>query len=166
MKTKNTILAAAILAAGLFGFSPKVLAGASTTQTVTYEVQAINELAVSGSTASLTVNSATAGSAPNVANDTASTYSITTNETNRVITGSIDTNTPSGVTLSVTLGAPTGASSTGKQALSTVPVNLVTGIATLNESGKSIAYELAATSAAGVVSSASKTVTLTITAGS
>ena len=166
MKTSFKFFAAAIIAAGI-NFSPnQAVAGSSATQTVTYEVQAINELAVSGSSASLTVNAATAGSAPTSVTDTGTTYAITTNETNRKITGSINTSMPSGVTLSVTLGAPTGASSAGKQALDTTAVELVSGISTLNESGKSISYELAATSAAGVVSSASKTVTLTITAGS
>ena len=165
MKTQIKIAVAAILATGMFGFSPRCLAGNSTTQTVTYEVQAINELSVSGSSASLTVNSATAGSAPNAVTDTTTTYAITTNETNRKITGAIDTAMPSGVTLSVTLGAPTGATSLGKQALGTSAVDLVNSISTLNESGKAITYELSATSAAGVVASASKTVTLTITAG-
>ncbi|MDB6139920.1 MAG: hypothetical protein JWO94_2992, partial [Verrucomicrobiaceae bacterium] len=143
-----------------------VFAGATASQTVTYEVQAINELAVSGSTASLTVNSATAGSAPNAVTDSSTTYSITTNETNRKISGALNADMPSGVTLSANLAAPTGGTSAGKQTLSSVAVDLVTGISTLNESGKSIQYELAATSAAGVVTSASKTVTLTITAGS
>jgi hypothetical protein len=161
---KSTIKAvfAALVLAGLGATA--AYAGNSAQQTVTYEVQAINELSVSSPTVSLTVNSATAGQAPNVATDATTTYSITTNETGRKITGAINSNMPSGVTLSVTLGAPTGASSAGKQALSTTAVDLVTGISTLNETGKSIGYELAATSAAGVVASASKTVTLTITA--
>ncbi len=164
MKMKHTILAA-LLATGLLGSSSKAFAGATTTQTVTYEVQAIDELAVTG-TPSLTVHTATAGSAPDAVTDNTATYAITTNETNRKITGAIDSNMPSGVTLSVNLGAPAGATSAGKQSLSSTPVDLVTGISTLNESGKSISYELVATSAAGVVASASKTVTLTITAGS
>lgn len=162
---KNTIKSAfaALIIAGLGAGA--AYAGDSATQTVTYEVQAINELSVSAATASLTVNSATAGAAPNVATDATTSYAITTNETNRKITGAINSNMPSGVTLSVTLAAPTGGTSAGKQALSTTAVDLVTGIATLNESGKSISYELAATAAAGVVASATKTVTLTITAG-
>ncbi len=161
MKLKLTFLSAALIALGVTAY-----AGPTATQTVTYEVTAINELSVSAATASLTVNSATAGSGPSAVTDTTTTYAITTNETNRKITGAINSNMDSGVTLSVTLGAPTGATSTGKQALSTVAADLVTGISTLNESGKSISYELAATTAAGVVPSATKTVTLTITAGS
>ena len=161
MKLKLTLLGAALIALGVTAY-----AGPTATQTVTYEVSAINELSVSAATASLTVNSATAGSAPSAVTDSTTTYAVTTNETNRKITGSINSNMGSGVTLSVTLGAPTGATSTGKQALSTVAADLVTGISALNETGKSITYELAATTAAGVVPSATKTVTLTITAGS
>jgi hypothetical protein len=159
MKLQLTFLGAALIALGVTAY-----AGPTATQTVTYEVTAINELSVSAATASLTVNSATAGSAPSAVTDSTTTYAVTTNETNRKITGAINTNMPSGVTLSVTLGAPTGATSTGKQALSTAAADLVTGISSLNESGKSIEYELAATTAAGVVPSATKTVTLTILA--
>jgi hypothetical protein len=155
-------LAAAILSAGILSLN--AFAGNSAQQTVTYEVSAINELSVSGATASVTVNSATAGSAPNVATDSTTTYAITTNEEGRKITGSINSNMPTGVTLSATLVGPTGAESQGKKALSTVATDLVMGISTLNESGKGISYELAATSAAGVVASATKTVTLTISA--
>jgi hypothetical protein len=167
MKMKHHSITAAFAALIIAGLGAgTAFAGNTAQQTVTYEVQAINELAVSSPTASLTVNSATAGSAPSVATDTSTSYAITTNQEGRKITGVINSNMPTGVTLSVTLAAPTGATSLGKQALSTLAADLVTGISTLNESSKGISYELAATSAAGVVASATKTVTLTITAGS
>lgn len=153
---------AALLISGLS--ATLAFAGNEAQQEVTYQVQAINELAVSAPTVSLVVNSATAGSAPNVALNSATTYAITTNESNRKITGSIDTAMPDGVTLSVGLAAPSGASSTGLQALSTSATDLVTGISLLNDASKAIQYQLEATSAAGVVPSASKTVTFTITA--
>ncbi|MEI9894765.1 MAG: hypothetical protein WDN28_12980 [Chthoniobacter sp.] len=165
MINKTKFLAVAILSAGILSLSQNAFAGNTAEQVVTYEVQAINELSVSAGTATLTVNSATAGSAPNVATDTTTSYAITTNETNRKITGALSANMPTGVVLSATLAAPTGATSGGKLALSTTAADLVTGVATLNESGKGISYELSATSAAGVVPSATKTVTLTITAG-
>ncbi|MEN3370007.1 MAG: hypothetical protein V7609_2150 [Verrucomicrobiota bacterium] len=161
---KNSILNIALLALLGGSFAVPAFAGASAQQTVTYEVQAINELAVSEATASLTVNAAIAGSAPTSANDSTTSYAITTNEAGRKITGSINTAMPSGVALSVNLAAPSGATSAGPVALSTTAQDLVTGISTLNESGKSISYSLSATAAAGVVPSASKTVTLTITA--
>lgn len=163
MHTTFKAIAVTALATGLL--SLPAFAGSTATQTVTYEVAAINELSVSAATVSLIVNSATAGSAPNAVTDATTSYAITTNETNRKITGSLNSNMPAGVTLSATLAAPTGATSGGKLSLSTTAADLVTGISTLNQSGKTITYELSATSAAGVVPSASKTVTLTITAG-
>jgi predicted secreted Zn-dependent protease len=163
MKNSIKTIMAALLIAGTLTINAS--AAGTAAQTVTYAVSAINELAVTGATASVTVNSATAGSAPSVATDSSTSYAITTNESGRKITGSLDTSiADAGVTLSVTLAAPSGASSS-KRALSITPVDLVTGISALNESGKSITYELAATSAAGVVTPKDKTVTLTITAG-
>lgn len=165
MKSTNTTTAvfAALIIAGIGAGA--IFAGNTAQQTVTYEVQAINELAVSEPTVSLTVNSATAGLAPTAVSDSSTSYAITTNESGQKITGSLNSDMPTGVTLSVTLAAPSGATSAGKQALSTTPVDLVTGISTLNESLKAISYELAATTAAGVVPPATKTLTLTITAG-
>ena len=163
MKKKNMSIAA-IVAAGILGNTQLANAADTATQLVTFAVSAINELAVSGNPGALTVSTATAGSAPNAVTDSSTSYSITTNETDRKITGSIETNMPDGVILSATLAAPTGATSSGKKALSTVATELVTGISTLNETGKPITYELSATSAAGVVPSATRTVTLTITA--
>lgn len=141
------------------------MAASSTTQTVTYAVSAINEISVSGDPGALTVNAATAGSAPNSVSDATTTYAITTNETGKKITGAINTDMPAGVTLTVNLAAPTGGTSSGATSLTSAAADLVTGIDTLNESGKTITYSLSATSAAGVVGSATKTVTLTVVDG-
>lgn len=135
------------------------------TQTATYSVSAINQLSVSGNPGALTVSAATAGSAPTDATDATTTYAITTNESTRKITAAINTSMPAGVLLKVALAAPTGGTSAGTVTLGTIAADVVTGISLLNESGKSITYTLSATSAAGVVESASKTVTLTIIAG-
>lgn len=166
MKTKSKSITAALAAVILAGFGAgAAFSGNSAQQTVTYEVQAFDDLTVSAPSVSLTVNSATAGSAPDVATDSTTTYSITTNGVDRMITGMINSDMPSGVTLSVRLEAPTGARSRGMCVLSTTPVTLVSDITGLSESGRSISYELAATSAAGVIPSASRTVTLTIVDG-
>lgn len=133
------------------------------TQDVTLEVQAIDQLAFTGSP-SLVISSATAGSAPTSATANA-TYAITTNETDRKITAEIDSDTPSGVTLSASLAAPSGATSAGAVQLSTTAQDVVTGIGTVNASGLNVTYTLSATSAAGVVPSTTRTVTYTIVAG-
>lgn len=157
MKTIKTLLLIAF-----FGLS---LAGSALAQqTATYEVQAINEFSSTGSP-SLVVNSATAGSAPDAATDATSTYSITTNETNRKITAALGTAFTSGVTLSLNMAAPTGATSAGTKVLGTTAIDMVTGITEVNESGLTMTYTLDADVTDGVVASATKEVTFTIIAG-
>jgi len=134
------------------------------TQTVTFQVSAINQIAVSG-TPSLLINAASAGSAPTSVTSSGNTWSVTTNQSTAWITASIPTAMPTGVTLSVNLGAPAGATSAGLTALGTTAVNVVTGITKLNASGLSLTYQLDATAAAGVVTSATRVVTYTITGG-
>ena len=155
---KRTLMAAWILA------SAATIASAQTaTQTVTFQVDAINQIAFTGSP-SLIVNTATAGSDPTSA--TASgTWAVTTNQTGAKITASIGTNMPSGLTLSVNVSAPSVGSSAGAQTLSTTAVDVVTGITKHAQSGMNVSYSLSATAAAGVVSSTSRTVTYTITGG-
>ena len=134
------------------------------TQTITFEVTAINEMSVSGNPAALTINSATAGSGPSPVIDSTTTYNITTNETTKKITGQITTggDMPANTTLEANLTAPTGGSSTGYTSLSTTAADLVTGISTLNESSKTIAYRFSATMAAGILASDTRVVTLTL----
>lgn len=135
------------------------------TQTVTFQVDAINQIGVTGSP-SLTVNTAVAGSAPTQVSSTGHTWAVTTNQTGAKITASIASDMPSGLTLQATLGVgATGATSTGAKTLSTVSQDLVTGLTKVNATGLSLSYTLDATAAAGVVSSASRVVTFTITGG-
>lgn len=150
-----------VTVAAVFGVVGLAIAGNTTTQTVTYQVAAINEISVSGNPGALVVNTATAGSEPDPASDATTTYAITTNEESKKITGKIDTAMPNGTTLKIKLTAPTGASST-EQALSINDADLVTGITKKAESGLTITYTFSATVAAGVVDQASKTVTLAI----
>jgi len=133
------------------------------TQTITFQVDAINQIAFSGSP-SLVINTATAGSNPTGAT-AAATWAVTTNQTGAKITASIGSNMPAGLTLSVDLTAPPGATSAGFQALSTTSVDLVTSMTKLAQGALTVSYSLAATPAAGVVSSTTRTVTYTITGG-
>jgi hypothetical protein len=156
-----------ILGAG--GFLMCVAAAASSaqtaTQTVTFQVDAINQVGVSGAP-SLTVNSAVAGSAPTQVSSTGHSWAVTTNQTNAKITASIASNMPSGLTLQATLGVgSTGATSGGAKTLSTVAQDMVTGLTKVNATGLTLGYTLDATAAAGVVTSSSRVVTFTITGG-
>jgi hypothetical protein len=133
------------------------------TQTITFQVDAINQIAFVGSP-SLVISSASPGANPTSATANA-TWAVTTNQSNAKITASIGSNMPAGLTLSVSLTAPTGATSAGARALSTAAVDLVTGITQVAQGGIALTYQLAATPAAGVVASQTRTVTYTITGG-
>lgn len=139
------------------------LGGNSGTLSVSYEVKAINEIAVSGNPAALVISTAIAGSEPADSVDTSTTYSITTNEASKKVTGVLSVNMPAGVTLKVQLTSPAGASSAGEVALSTTAADLVTGITKKAEGSKAITYRLQTTVASGVVSSSTRTVTFTLT---
>ncbi len=163
MKTTQLFKLSALATAMGFILSGGAFAADSTTQTVTYEVSEINELAVSGSPGALTVSEATAGSQPDAVTDATTSYDVTTNATDRKLTAAIDTDMPADVTLSLTAAAPTGATAAGKVSLTATAADLVTSITQVAESGLGLTYELDAEVTAGVVPSASKTVTLTIT---
>ena len=159
---KKNILNLAVIALVTAAFAGQASAQTAT-QVVSFEVAGISEIAMSGSP-SLVINDATPGFGLTPA--TASgTYAITTNQSNRKITAQIDTNMPSFVELSVSLAAPTGATSAGTVLLNTVAQDVVTGITTVDEPTLSIGYGLSADEKAGVVPAGNKTVTYTITAG-
>ncbi|MGH7678987.1 MAG: hypothetical protein ACRENU_11010 [Gemmatimonadaceae bacterium] len=132
-------------------------------QVVTFQVDAVNQIAFAGAP-SLVINTATAGSNPTDATAGA-TWAVTTNQSGARITASIGSNMPAGLTLSVNLAAPAGATSTGAQTLTTVAVDVVTGITQQAQGGLAATYSLSATPAAGVVASSTRTVTYTITGG-
>jgi hypothetical protein len=155
---------ARLAAASLTLAATTALRAQTATQTVTFQVDPINQVGVTG-TPSLLINAAVPGSAPTSVTSTGNTWAVTTNQTGAKITGSIASNMPAGLTLSANLGAPSGATSAGLKSLSTVAVDLVTTITKLNASGLSLTYQLDATAAAGVISSATRVVTFTITGG-
>lgn len=135
-----------------------------TTQIVTFAVNPINVISFTGSP-SITLTTAVAGSNPTTKTLSTSRWNVTTNQTGAKITASIPTNVPAGVTLSVNLAAPTGGVSLGYKALTTVSVDLVTGITKRNQTNRVVNYRLAATAAAGVIPSTTRVVTYTLTGG-
>jgi len=159
-----TYLRSSALAAGLLAAAAifSTAEAQSDQQTVTFEVQAINEIAVSGDPGPLVIGTAVAGSQPTSVSDNTTTYSITTNETGKSIQAALDAPMPTGVTLTIQLAPPTGGTSAGPVALTTTAQPVVTGISQVAESGLGITYTLSATLAAGVVPQQTRTVTLTI----
>jgi len=137
------------------------------TQTVTFEVQAINEITVSGDPAALIINAATAGAEPDAVTDATTTYAITNNVLNKKITGDLDSAMPANVTLTIALVACDTAVSAGTVDLTDGNAHdLVTSIDLVADAaGNTITYTLDATVAAGVLASDTRTVTLTIADG-
>lgn len=163
MKKYLVFILAALLTLGLGSVA---WAADTDTQSVNYEVTAINEISVSGDPSDLVIHTATAGSQPDNATDATTTYAITTNGTGMKITGAIDSAMPTGLTLEVNLAAPTGA--TGgtdvdiSSATETSAADLVTGITQVAEDNLTITYTLSATVEVAPTSG-SKTVTFTVT---
>jgi hypothetical protein len=133
------------------------------TQDITIDIQAINKVAILGGAHTMTINTATAGQAPDDVT-WGTTWAVTTNQTGAKITAELDSDLPSGVSLKVNMAQPTGASSNGDISLAQTAQELVTGITTLNESGLALTYTASATALAGVQSVA-RTVKYTITGG-
>ncbi len=140
-----------------------VFAANSDTATINYEVQAINEVNIDDASETLTVSAATAGSQP-TAVTADGTYDITTNcATNaKKLTAALNTAMPAGVTLTMNVTAPSGGVSAGATTLTADAADVVTGIDGVAGADIAISYSMSATVAAGVVASASKTLTLTL----
>ena len=162
MIIKNARRTAVALA--LVAFAAVSAQAQTATQTVTFQVNAINQIAFTGSP-SLTITTAVAGSAPTSVTDASASWAVTTNQSTAKITANIPLNMVAGLTLSSNLTAPTGGTSAGFQALSTVAVDLVTGITKIAQGSLGVSYKLDATAAAGVIASGSRVVTYTITGG-
>jgi hypothetical protein len=150
--------AASMLCVGTVG------AQSTASHNVSYSVSAINQIAVTGAP-SLSITTATAGSAPASVTDATSSWAITTNQTTKKLTASLNSDMPSGVTLEVSAAAPSGATGAGYKTLSSASVDVVTGISQVAGSGLTLTYRLSATLAAGAISSSSKTVTYTLVTG-
>jgi len=161
MARKHRILVAAVTALAALPFMDA--RAQSATQTVHFQVNAVNQIAVSGSP-SLAITTATAGSELTSATASGSSYAITTNEANQKITASINQSMPAGVTLEVSLAAPGGASSTGSVALGTASTDVVTGISATASSALPITYRLNASTQVQLAPTA-RTVTFTIVSG-
>ena len=159
---KLVVLLIAVVLVAAFG---SAFAANNIPQTITYQVQAINEITVSGNPGAHIVNTATPGSQPTAATDATTSYSITTNNSNKKITGVLSAAMPSNTLLKLNLTAPTGGSSAGQVTLTATAQDLVTAISTLAGSGLSIGYEFSATLSAGIIASSQRTVTLTVADG-
>ena len=139
-------------------------AEAATTATalITYSIGSIDSIAISGNPPPFVVHSAIPGSGPSSASDSSTSYTISTNNSGRKITGVLNSNMPTGVTFSVNLQAPTGAVSSGLTALSAAEAILVTGISNSSEGNLTITYTLTVDASAAPTIGSVNAVTYTI----
>ena len=159
MKKMLTALCTAIVVVGTAGNAYAQV----DTNTVTYSVSQVSLVNIAGDV-TLTVNAGTAGTGLTSATAN-TTYAITNNYiTSGVkITGSLNSNMPANTTLKLAVSAPAASGTTGGvKILSTTAQDLVTGIGAVNETGLNMAFTLEATVDAGVISSSTKTLTLTL----
>ena len=152
------------LAGAVALMAPDGVRAQTATQVVRFEVTAINQIGISGSPAPLAITTATAGSAPTSVTAGGSSLAVTTNEQNKKITAALDQPLPSGVTLEVTLAAPSGAASHDYVPLSTSGADLVTGISSTNAASLPLTYRLSAVPQASI-GVQTRTVTYTIVSG-
>lgn len=165
MKVRGVVRRASGVLAAL-AVCAAVMQAQTATVTVTYQVTAVQKISVSSPTVTLTINSVTTpGNQPDSAFTSGLTYAITNNLTPSKITGVLGTALAAGLDMDMNLGAPTGATSAGKIQLSTTAADLVTGIGRINQSGMSLYIQFDATSAVGVIASATEVITLTLTGG-
>ncbi|MFH1454064.1 MAG: hypothetical protein ABIH00_08840 [Armatimonadota bacterium] len=141
-------------------------AGSTDTQTVYYEIDAINEITFDLD-CTLTVDTATAGSQPTQAHAYGEglDWNITTNCTGKKITGAINVNMPSNTTLTVYLdnsgwgcGSPVG-----NVVLNTTSQNMITSIGQVAHANNYQDIFFKANVEAGLPSDFSRVITYTLT---
>ena len=135
------------------------------TQVIHFQVTAVNQIGISGAPVPLVINSAVAGSAPTSVTASGGTYAVTTNESNKKITASLDDPLPAGVRLEISLAAPQGAASAGEVALGVAASDLVTGISAVAASALPMTYRLSADATVHMAAPETRTVTFTIVSG-
>jgi hypothetical protein len=124
-----------------------------------------SSISVSGNPGLLRISSATAGSDLAPVSNATTTYDLHITSGTAKITAHINSAMPADTNLRMSLVAPTNSTSLGLVTLMPTDKNLVTGIpngTNLIELG--ITYQFSASVSAGVISSSTKTVTLTVTA--
>lgn len=126
------------------------------------EAQSANDLRISGNPAMLIVNSAEAGSQPDIAIVTGTTYNIKTNRSGQKITASINFAMPSNLYLLLRLSPPKNAYAEEYVILTPVAKNVVTNISKVNEKNLGITYGLAASIAAPPQGPLTRVVTFTL----
>jgi hypothetical protein len=110
----------------------------------------------------LTIIDAVPGGQPRAQTDQAARYSVNVTTGRMKIAGQLDTPLPPGVTLTIQLSAPSGATSVGAVALGTSPQDLVRFISPGQRAGLPVTLVLSASITAGVIPYTASHVVLTL----
>ena len=155
----------AILAAAMMSLLLVQSASAQTaTQALSLSVSKVYRIAITGGTVTLAINTGAAGTdALTAVSNATSTYAITQNNSAATkITANLDAAMPKGH-LTIALAAGTGATSAGTVDISDGTArNVVTAIPMGATTGNAITYSFSANASEGLLTSTSKTVTLTV----
>lgn len=138
------------------------------TQSVNLTVNTVYKISTSGNPSALTVTTGTAGTdALTSVSDNSTTYSITQNFGNTVkITANLDAALQAGYSLNISLASTKGTSAGTvdiSNATSASALSVVTGINRGADAGQTIGYTFSALASAGMLTSTTRTVTLTLT---
>ncbi len=128
------------------------------TGVVNYEVEAIREIRFTGLVEALVI----AGSGDLAGVTGITTWGLTTNVGSQKVTGQVDQELETGLTLSLELEAP-GTATASEADLGVAATDLVTGIGQVDAAGLTATFRLRADPTAGAVAATSRTVTLTLT---
>jgi hypothetical protein len=147
----------------LFVFSDGLLNASNVaTQTVTFSVDRISEIAFSGDPSPMIATQAVAGSNPADVFDNSSFYSVTTNGSSEKVVACLDALMPAGTMLCIMVGAPNGAVSVGTVDLNTSNQKVVTCISKVAQSSLPVSYAFESTITAGIIPLTSRIVTFTL----
>jgi hypothetical protein len=123
-------------------------------------------LSVSADPGTLKITTAFAGSPPNDAVNSTTTYTVAVRNKNRPqkIVAELDAAMPVGTTLTIDLSPVNKSTGVGPVSLTTTPQDLVVAISNTSHRTAAITYTFSASSAAGVIPSSTRTVTFTLLA--
>lgn len=163
---KNSIAISIVL--GCAFASQGAYAQSTATQSVNLTVSTVYKISTSGNPAALTVTTGTAGTdALTSVSDNSTTYSITQNFGNTVkITANLDAALQTGYTLNINLASTKGTSAGTvniSNATSGSALSVVTAINRGADASQAIGYTFSALASAGMLTSTTRTVTLTLT---
>lgn len=163
-RTLRTACMALLLAFGVHGLAQaQAITTASASHDVTLEVLEINTISLTDANVSLVIDADDAPAAgTQIYSESATTsYSLSTNGSNKKLIGSMDV-APSSGNLSVSLSAPSTGISRGNIELSTVSKDLVTSVARVAGSALTMQYTYSVNVSEGTMASETKTVTYSI----